>query len=869
MTISYLNTHRGLNIIMLAWLTSWPILAQEPAKASLTEAVYSLWETMGVEQMSEKGDWVSYRLSYASGGDSVFVMNTQTMKKTAFAHAKDWRFISEHLFAFKNKKGLVLFDLGTGKVKEFSDVGNYDFSSDKQFLVTFEKGSRLVIRKNENVIDQIENVTGYGWNEEKNKLIFSTSKDSVGAVGYITLQKNYSKRTIIKQLTQTFDVFNWQPNGNSVAFYGIDKGEERLYVYDFSAAILRVLEESATHFPEKMRIEPNQNISLRVSNDGKRIFFGLTSIQAKDTTLYSAGVEIWHANDQKIFRDRKLTSTVTHPQYLAVWNLENDSIIQLTNDKQTWVALTGNQTFALVADPWQYEPKNKWLSDMDFYLMDVKTGKSELLFQQQSGYPSQLDFSTDGCFISYYSDANWWVYDIKNKLSTNITKDINVNWDNRGHDPGNELRVFGQAGWTKDGKFLLLYDKYDIWAISTDGKLKRRLTNGKEKQLRFRFDTSAISSNPKFNYSELDATIIDISKKVVLSAVNLYSGATGYYQLRPEQQAEELIMKNALINKMQQAGYSDAFIYVQQRFDSPPTLMYQKGNRKETLVQSNQQHNNYQWGKAEMFHYTDSKGTLLNGVLYYPPNYDATKKYPMIVYIYESLSHLLHRYINPTLYEGIGFNVSNLSSEGYVVLMPDIAYERGNTGISATDCVTSAVQKVIAMGVADATKIALYGQSFGGYETNFIITQTNLFAAAISGNGIADIIAHYFTIHAEDNAIDAWRYENQQFRMGYSFFENQEAYYRNSPLQNAGKINTPLLTWAGKEDVNVQPTQTEALYAALRRLKKKHIMLVYENEGHILFTPRNQKDLTLKMKDWFAYYLKGEAKTEWMKKVGE
>lgn len=157
------------------------------------------------------------------------------------------------------------------------------------------------------------------------------------------------------------------------------------------------------------------------------------------------------------------------------------------------------------------------------------------------------------------------------------------------------------------------------------------------------------------------------------------------------------------------------------------------------------------------------------------------------------------------------------------------------------------------------------GHSFGGYEVNFIITQTNLFAAAISGAGVSDTMGHYFNFNTVYKDIDGWRYENQQYRMGFPFFENQEAYCRNSPLFNAGSVSTPLLTWAGALDKNVQPRQAATFYAALRRLQKEHVMLVYPNDGHIFYNQKNQEDLTHKMQDWLGYYLKGEAKAEWMK----
>ena len=266
-----------------------------------------------------------------------------------------------------------------------------------------------------------------------------------------------------------------------------------------------------------------------------------------------------------------------------------------------------------------------------------------------------------------------------------------------------------------------------------------------------------------------------------------------------------------------------------------------------------------------MIHYTDSRGTPLKGALFYPANYDVTKKVPLIVYIYEVVSGDVHAYVNPSYDNNIGFNISNLTTNGYAVLLADIAHEKGNTGVSAADCVTAGVKKVIEMGVADLKKIGLFGHSFGGYETNFILTQTNLFSTAISGNGVSDVVAHYFNYNNDFGSIDSWRYENQQLRMGFPFFENKEAYYSNSPVLNADKVTAPLLTWTGKLDENIRPEQSEAFYAALRRLKKENVMLVYSSDGHVLFNPKNQKDLTLKVKDWFGHYLKDEPKKEWMK----
>jgi dipeptidyl aminopeptidase/acylaminoacyl peptidase len=254
----------------------------------------------------------------------------------------------------------------------------------------------------------------------------------------------------------------------------------------------------------------------------------------------------------------------------------------------------------------------------------------------------------------------------------------------------------------------------------------------------------------------------------------------------------------------------------------------------------------------------------LKGVLLYPSDYDKEKKYPMVVHIYQTKSGELHQYVNPSQYNEEGFNSTNYTLNGYFVLLPDIIYELGNPGPSATECVLAAVKKVTDLGFVDPEKIGLTGHSFGGYETDFIITQTDVFSAAISGAGISDTIAWYFSMGKDIEAPQAWRFENQQFRMGKTFYEDKQSYFRNSPILNAVNVTTPLLQWCGKADSAVTWEQSVAFYIALRRLQKKNMLLVYPDESHAISKKINQQDLTLRVQQWFDYYLKKQPPAMWI-----
>ncbi len=865
MRASFLPTFYGVIAIILVGLVPCPVMGQVLTKKHVTEADYGLWHRMVEEQLSDNGNWVSYRFLYPNSIDTTFVVHSKSMKKYVFPNAVSGQFDGEKSFAFIKKEGLVLFDLKSGAEKLLPNVTRFEFSVDGQYLVTLENASTLVIRKNEITIERIENVTTYEWNNYKTMLVYATSKNGIGSVGGLSFKNTFSKQQLLKPTAQTFEVFKWQNNGNSVAFYGVDKGNEVVCYYDFGTSQLFTLNSSDAIFPSQLKIAPDQNIELKVSRDGKKVFFGVSTVIAKDTTQYSSGVEVWHTKDKVLYRERAMRASLAYPQFLAAWLPKEGIVRQLNSEQQKWVVLNGTQDYALVAAIDQYEPQYKMYSNMDFYLMDIRTGVKELVLKEQTGYDSQMDFSPDGRYISYYNNSNWWLYDIVKKSHTNLTQGLNVSWDNRINDPGNELRLWGQTDWTKDGKFILCYDYHDIWSISLDGKHRKLLTTGMEKNVRFRFDTSSIYNVEEFNYSNTGTLIYDLSKELILTAFDLYSGARGYYQLQPNKKPQAFIVDDGMVTKYKKSKKGSAFVYVKQRFDLPPTLVFQNNGLSKIIVQSNAHQKKYHWGTSEMIHYINSKGTPLKGALFYPANYDVTKKVPLIVYIYEVVSGDMHEYVNPSYDNNIGFNISNFTTNGYAVLLADIAHEKGNTGFSAADCVTAGVKKVIEMGVADVKKIGLFGHSFGGYETNFILTQTNLFSTAISGNGVSDVVAHYFNYNNDFGSIDSWRYENQQLRMGFPFFDNKEAYYSNSPLLNADKVTAPLLTWTGKLDENIRPEQSEAFYAALRRLKKENVMLVYSSDGHVLFNPKNQKDLTLKVKDWLGHYLKDEPKKEWMK----
>ena len=214
------------------------------------------------------------------------------------------------------------------------------------------------------------------------------------------------------------------------------------------------------------------------------------------------------------------------------------------------------------------------------------------------------------------------------------------------------------------------------------------------------------------------------------------------------------------------------------------------------LTDANRENNGLLWGRTSVIEYTNLDGVKLQALLTLPENYQEGETYPMIVYVYEKLTQGLHQYSTPST--GSGFPVPFFSSNGYVVLRPDIIYTDGFPGQSAVKCIIPAVQKVVDMGIADPGRVGMTGHSWGGYQTAYIITQTNIFACAYAGAPVANMTSAYGGIRWGTGNPRTFQYETGQSRIGGSLWEYPERYIENSPIFFADRVKTPLMMLHGR-----------------------------------------------------------------------
>jgi dipeptidyl aminopeptidase/acylaminoacyl peptidase len=283
----------------------------------------------------------------------------------------------------------------------------------------------------------------------------------------------------------------------------------------------------------------------------------------------------------------------------------------------------------------------------------------------------------------------------------------------------------------------------------------------------------------------------------------------------------------------------------------------------KTIITTNAHAKDYAWGKVEMFNFKSTIGVPLQALLYYPANYDASKKYPMIVYTYEMLTQGLHNYIAPR--ESDYYNTTVFTQNGYFVLLPDIVFRPREPGLGTQYSVEAAVKSVIGRGVVDPARIGHVGHSQGGYEAAFLGTHSKLFATTVVGSGITDMISFAGQLHWQPGNAEFDHWETGQFRMEVAPWEDMKAMIDNSPLAKVQDMPVKaMLLEAGSEDGTVDPRQASLFYNYARRAGKQVVLLMYPGEGHGLQKKENQVDYERRILQWFGHYLKGDPAAPWI-----
>jgi len=319
---------------------------------------------------------------------------------------------------------------------------------------------------------------------------------------------------------------------------------------------------------------------------------------------------------------------------------------------------------------------------------------------------------------------------------------------------------------------------------------------------------------------------------------------------------------------LEKAKNADTVLFTVSTFEEYPNLWtaptLSEMPKMQRISDANPQQAQYRWGKAELISFTSEDGVPLQATLIKPEGFDPTKKYPLLINIYERMSDGLHGYTSPA--PGTSINRARYVSNGYVILQPDIVYTTGFPGQSAMKCVLPAIRAVTQKGYIDEKRIGIQGHSWGGYEITYMITRTNVFRAVEAGASVANMSSAYGGIRWGAGISRAFQYERGQSRIGGTPWDKTREYIENSPIFWADRVQTPYLTIHNDEDDAVPWEQGIEFFTALRRLGKEAYLFNYNGEVHNLRGRDNQKHWTVHMAEFFDHHLLGAPRPEWMEK---
>ena len=489
--------------------------------------------------------------------------------------------------------------------------------------------------------------------------------------------------------------------------------------------------------------------------------------------------------------------------------------------------------------------------------MNICTGESKPLPRAESG----LTPSPHNNYLAGFDGQNWFSIRIPDGKRTDLTGKLPVKFFNEDDDHPATPPPYGLLGWNSDDKSLYVYDRFDIWKLATDGSEATNLTQfGRSLGLRFRIArVEKPDDKPGEPTRGLDAT-----KPWLLSVENLLTRDTGFYRMLPGQKPKLLVMGARRYGPPTKAKVADAMILTVSTFSNFADYFLADLNFSELkrITDINPHVKDFNWGKSEIISYQSLDGVALNGILIKPENFDPAKKYPMVVYIYERLTDTYHTFRLPSA--GTSINPTYYASNGYLVLMPDIAYKVGYPGQSALKCVLSAIQAVAEKGYVNEKAIGIQGHSWGGYQIAYMVTQTARFKAAIAGAPVSNMMSAYGGIRWGTGLPRQFQYEKSQSRIGETPWQAPMKYLENSPIYMADRVATPLMMLHNDNDDAVPWYQGIEYFLALRRLGKEVYLLNYNGQPHGLTKKSCQRDYTLRMQQFFDHHLKGEPMPEWM-----
>ena len=808
------------------------------------------------------------------------------------------------------KDTLGILDLATGKIEKYPMLKSFKVGKDLGDYVAFQEAEKpapkpepkaekkpakkpepkdnlYVLNIKTLAVDTIACVESFAVADKGDRIAYITKpdkKDSVNVRG-VFLYNPVTKSTteLLKgEKEATFKTLAFNKEGDRLAFFGtLDTAKDAkknldLYAWD-GVSVKKVLAHDSAKLPKGWKIGDQRAVDF---HDGYMTLGTCPIPREKDTTLVEfeqPKLDIWVWNDEYIQPVQKLNLRRDQNRtYLAKVDYDGRNFVQLADEDIPNVMIDekNHQDYLIVTTDKPYRVQRSWSYEAhsDIYKLSLKDGSRQLLFKDAQF--SNLSVSPDGAYAVGFQtkENNWYLLTLATGELKELTSQLGVTFWNEEDDHPADPGAWGRAMWSEDSKFFWIPDQYDLWQFDPTGAVAPfRVTEGKGREAKTTYNYASPYYDPDAR-GPFGGGTIKTDKPVYFTTFNHVTKEHGYA-------VKDLNKKKAKLQKLYEGPYSFNNLAVSAG-KKGNTLLYTRGNfedgnnvwktadnfkTQQQMSDINPQQRDYNWGTVELVNWTSQDGKPLEGLLFKPEDFDPAKKYPVMIYFYEKNSETLYNSRVPAP-SASTVNIPYFVSNGYLVFVPDLVYTDGHPGQSCLKCLMPGCDMLCEYPWVDGDNMAIQGQSWGGYQVAYLITQTNRFKAAGAGAPVSNMTSAYGGIRWESGIARTGQYEEGQSRIGKDLWSGFDLYVENSPLFHVPNVTTPVLIMHNDADGAVPWWQGIEFYNGLRRCGKQAWLLQYNDEAHNLRERRNRKDLSIRLSQFFDHFLKGAPMPVWMSK---
>jgi dipeptidyl aminopeptidase/acylaminoacyl peptidase len=868
---------------------SLPAGAQNTTQRPLTLEDYGAWSRITQVTLSPDGAWMTYAYDPNDGDDAFFVKELdgdavhEAVNGQGAAFSADGRWVAfltsppeDEAEALREEKKPVrrtlhLVDLASGTRTEVAAVRSFAFSEDGRYLGVHKersdsdaehRGSDLLLQDlREGTVLPLGNVAEFAFDEAGSHLAYLVDAAGMTGNGAYLVSPADGRIRPLDTGAYRYEDLAWNDAGDALAALRGHTPEGKTQ----RANVLVVTTAAGSGTPRTVVYDPatdadfpsgfvlSELANTRWTEDGSRVVTGIKEQEDEwEADEDGPNVDVWHWTDERL-QSRQMVQADADRRftYTSVYDIVAGRFLRLATDDMRRVDITDDGRWGIGRRDGDYRGDfNVEGNRADLVRIDLSSG-AEATFA--SAVRRAVGASPDGAWYLYVQDEVVYAVGLEGLETTNLTEATGVDFIDREFDRIAERPAYGLAGWTEDGS-VLLNTRYDVWRVPLDGGEATDLTGGTGGRQEIRFRIQRLDA-------EADWTDPD---GALLSAYGEWTKKSGYFRMRPGRDPRELVWADEMIGQVRKASDADRVVFTRQTFEVFPDYWNSDldFDDAERVTDANPQIAEFAWGRRVLIDYTDQRGNELQATLALPAGYVEGERYPMVVYFYEKMSQRHHQFSMP-VYDDRP-HMSTYASQGYLVLMPDIVYDDGLPGSSALDDVTAAARAAIVLGYADPERIGLQGHSWGGYQSSFIVTQTDMFRAVVTGAPLTNLMSMYNINYKRTGGGNGPILEWSQGRFGVTPWDDFDLYVSQSPIHHAPDITTPFMILHGTDDGAVDWNQGLEFFNAARRLGKEVILLSYPGEPHHLGEEANQKDFQTRMRQYFDHFLKGEPAPPWM-----